>query len=494
MFMTHIRLPRFFSFLIALTLLIAPLPVTAIVQDFIVVPISDVASELMMPYLETATRPFTNIIQVQGLLSVNDELVQNITAVNLSVTDEIVQNSTIGILSVTDAIVGNVTITTVSITDLVVQNIQATNMSVVDETVTGTLSANDEVLNSYLNFKAGSTYVGLQAPTSVPTSYTLSLPSATPAADQVIRANVTTPTNLQWATDSAFLTPANSEVIYVAVYGNDTTGNGSLATPYATVAKAIDIANGLASSSNPITISIGTGIYIEDNSVSPLTVTADGIAIIGQVSSNVILMPNTPANDFMLVNTPIHISDITLESSSPSATGITLAAGSFTAVINVDVVNFLVGVECVGSPSNSYGFINCFFADNGTGLMVSNAYVAVDNVTLFGTSSPSGPSANNGITATGSGANLIISGGVMALCETGITLLSNATSTVTGLACRLNTFDINQSGASNLALSACTFQLTTGSSDIKIQASGAGTIAELVGCEFNGSGISGTSE
>jgi trimeric autotransporter adhesin len=520
--MSHIQLPRFFSFFISLALLLAPIPVTAIAQnsstiaplshkasesmvrlqsagkamaDSIVVPISDLEIfEYVESYNETATRPFTNIIQVQGLLSVNDELVQNITAVSLSVTDEIVQNSTIGTLSVDDALVVNITVTTISITDLVAQNIQATNISVVDETVTGTLSANDEVINNYLRFEAGSTYVGLQAPASVPTSYTLSLPSAVPAADQVIRANATTPTNLEWATDSAFVTPANSETIYVAVYGNDTTGNGSLATPYATVAKAIDVANGLASSSFPVTISIGTGIYVENNSVSPLTVTADGIAIIGQVSSNVILMPNTPANNFMLVNTPIHISDITFESSSPSATGLTLAAGTFSAVINVDFVNFLVGVECVGSPSNSYGFINCFFTDNGTGLMVSNAYVAVDNITLFGTSSPSGPSANNGITATGSGANLIISGGVMALCETGITLLSNATSTVNGLSSRLNTFDINQSGASNLALSACTFQLTTGSSDIEIQVSGAGTVTEIVGCQFDGAGLLGTPE
>ncbi len=495
--MTHSRLYRFFSFLISLSLLLSPIPVTAIMQDSPVITISDLETELGMQYFqydETIARPFTNIIQVQGLLSVNDELVQNITAVNLSVTDEIVQNSTIGTISATDAILSNVTITTLSITDLIAQNIQATNISVVDETVTGTLSANDEVINSYLNFKASSNYVGLQAPTSVSTSYTLSLPSAVPAASQVIRANATTPTNLEWATDSAFVTPANSQTIYVAVYGNDTTGNGSLATPYATVAKAISIANGLASSSTPITISIGTGIYVEDNSVSPLTVTADGIAIIGQVSSNVILMPNTPANDFMLVNAPVHISDVTFESSNPLATGLTLASGSFTAVINVDFVNFLVGAECVGSPSNSYGFINCFFADNGTGLMVSNAYVSVQDITLFGTSSPSGPSANNAITVTGSGANLVINGGVIALCNTGITLVSNATSTISSLAFRLNTFDINQSGASNLALSACTFQLTTGSSDIEIQVSGAGTIAEIVGCQFDGSSQLGTPE
>jgi hypothetical protein len=497
MFMTHIRLSRFFSFFISLTLLFSSLPIAAIVQHSILIPISDFEKELFTmsaieSYEETATRPFTNIIQVQGLLSVNDELVQNITAVNLSVTDEIVQNSTIGTLSVTEALVVNVTVTNLSVTDLVAQNMQATNVSIVDETVTGTLSAHDAVIATTVQFQDGSSdYVGIQAPTTVST-YTVTLPASAPTANQLLQANASTPTNLQWATDSAFVTPANSETIYVAVYGNDSTGNGSLATPYATLAKAIDIANGLASSSNPITISIGTGIYIEDNSVSPLTVTAEGIAIIGQVSSNVILMPNTPTNDFILVNTPIHISDITLESFAPVATGITLAAGTFSAIINVDFVNFLIGAQCEGSPSNSYGFINCFFVDNGTALQVSNAYVAVDNITLFGTSSPSGPSANNGIIVTGSGANLVMNGGVVVLCETGITLLNNATATITGVGCRLDTFDINQSGASSLTLSACSFELTTSSSDIEIQVSGAGTVTEIVGCSFDGSGLSGT--
>jgi len=46
---------------------------------------------------------------------------------------------------------------------------------------------------------AGGEYVGLRAPTGV-TTYTVTLPATAPAANQVLRANSVTPTNLEWAT------------------------------------------------------------------------------------------------------------------------------------------------------------------------------------------------------------------------------------------------------------------------------------------------------
>ncbi len=52
-------------------------------------------------------------------------------------------------------------------------------------------------------------------------------------------------------------------------------------TPYASLAKAVTTANGIASGANPIAILISPGIYIENNSAGPITVTADGISIVG---------------------------------------------------------------------------------------------------------------------------------------------------------------------------------------------------------------------
>jgi hypothetical protein len=246
----------------------------------------DGALTVIVQYDEIKRSPY--IIQVQGLLSVNDQLVQNVTAVSFSATDTIIQNATIAGLSTTD---------------LVIENIKATNISVVDETVTGTLSVYDAVITNTMQFEdvAGTAYVGLQAPAVVPTSYIFSLPSAAPTGNQILQANISTPTNLQWATDNTFVTPQNSQTIYVSIYGNDTTGNGSFATPYATLGKAIDIANGIASLSNPITILMSAGIYIEDNSAGALTITTSGISIVGDSASSVIIMPNTPANDLLLI-------------------------------------------------------------------------------------------------------------------------------------------------------------------------------------------------
>src|SRR5581483_7130903 len=71
----------------------------------------------------------------------------------------------------------------------------------------------------------GGEYVGFKAPATIPTSYTVSLPSVAPAARQILSANATTPTNLEWTTSGSFVAPSASRVVYVTQYGNDTTGD-----------------------------------------------------------------------------------------------------------------------------------------------------------------------------------------------------------------------------------------------------------------------------
>src|SRR5579872_2477114 len=375
--------------------------------------------EVFNSFDEHAKRNFLNIITVQGLLSVNDQIVQDITAINLSATDAIIQNATI---------------TNLSVIEPVVQNLVATNLSVVDGTITGTLSVTDEVIKDSLKFTdfLGVDYVGLRAPMSVPTSYILSLPSAAPTSGQFLHANATTPTNLEWVTLGGSVSPALSKSIYVSKIGNDITGNGSFSSPYATLSKALSTANSIASSSNPISIQISSGIYVEDNSAGSLTINANGISIVGVSASSVIIMPNTPANDFLLINNPTHVSDITFQSAAPLATGVTLTSGNLTIFNNVRIFNFLVGADCIGGPSNSYGFTTCFFVGNGTGINVNNAYVELDNSTIFGTTSLSGPSVNNAITVTGAGADIAMNGGVCGVCATGMTVNGNAHATFTG--------------------------------------------------------------
>jgi len=413
-----------------------------------------------------AKRSFTNIMQVKGLLSVNDQLVQNITAVDLSVTDAIIDN-----LTVNNPVVF----------------LDITTLSVVDESVSGTLSVNDVVVNDYLRFKdnAGGEYVGLQAPAVIPTSYTVSLPSIAPTANQVLRANTSTPTNLEWFTSGGSVSPSSSGTIYVAKYGNDSTGDGSFDSPYLTLAKAIDIANSIASLSTPITIMISSGIYVEDNSSGALSINVEGVSITGESTTGVIISPNTPANTLLLVNYTTRVANVTFQSSSALGTGISLAAGTLTVFVNVRFVGFLIGVNCAGGATQTYGFNNCLFVSNGTAINVNDAVLECNSCTVFGRATI-GSAVNTGLSVTGGNASVIVNGGVYGECETAVRITNDAQVSLSGINFRRNSFDIVQDGASHLTLSSCTFELTDSSSDIDLQVSGAGTVAEVSGCEFAG--------
>ena len=343
-------------------------------------------------------------------------------------------------------------------------------------------------------------YVGINAPSSVPSSYTLSLPSTIPTSHQSIRTNGLYPTNLEWITEAGSILPASSRIISVTKYGSDATGDGSYTSPYTSLAKAIELANSISTSSIPITIQISPGTYVENNSGSPLTITANGITIEGSSPISVIIIPSTPTNNLLLINNPVQIINITFESIEASATGISISATNLSVFTNVYIYNFLVGIECGGDQTSSYGFNNCLFVSNVTGLNISNVHSECNNCTVFGTQSLIGPASNTGIVATGSGSNVVITGGVCGVCTNGIHITNNATISINAVSFRINVEDIIQDGASQMTLSASSFEL--GSSpigltgpinpNINIQISGAGTMANIIGCDFDGEDENGT--
>ena len=78
--------------------------------------------------------------------------------------------------------------------------------------VTGSITATDNVeidnakeVRLYEADSNGSAYVGIKGATDKGSeaSYTVSLPAAAPTANQILKANASTPTNLEWASDSA---------------------------------------------------------------------------------------------------------------------------------------------------------------------------------------------------------------------------------------------------------------------------------------------------
>jgi hypothetical protein len=416
-------------------------------------------------------------VKIKKSLSVNDLFVANC-----------INNLCINKLSSVDATIQNLTVTGTSA-------IPFNNLSIAKATI-AILSANDEVINDTLRFTdtAGGEYIGLKAPSIVSTSYTLSLPAAVPAARQILRTNFATPTTTEWATAGTSIDPTVTKMIYVAKRGNDSAGNGSFDFPYATLAKAVTIANGIASALKPITITMTPGVYVENNSSGPITLTAAGISIIGDSASSVIIIPSSPTHNLLLINNTIRVSNITLQSTAPLATGISLTAGKLTVFDSVRIINFLVGINCSGTPVDAYGFNSCFFINNGTALINNNVAIEFNACTVFGVESLAIPATNTGITITGSNARVVFDGGVCGLCATGFNINDNSFCTINSAAFRRNTYDIIQNGASHLVLSACNFELTNSSTEIDIQVSGVGTTAEIIGCEFNGDAPSGVSQ
>ena len=83
--------------------------------------------------------------------------------------------------------------------------------------ITGNLLIdNDKEIRLYEADSNGSAYVGIKGATDKgsESSYTISLPAASPTAGQVLKANASTPTTLEWATDSANAAGSNTQVQY----------------------------------------------------------------------------------------------------------------------------------------------------------------------------------------------------------------------------------------------------------------------------------------
>ncbi len=433
----------------------------------------------------TGTQSATVVSSVGGQTAANvaaGTVLAN-AATNLDTPSTIVSRDASGNFaagSITASLIGNVT------------GSSSLNVLKAGDSMTGGLNMLSQQPVIFQDSTAGN-YVGINAPTDVISSYTISLPTTAPTAHQLIRANGTTPTNLEWISDGGSTIPATSKTIYVTKYGNDVTGDGSFTTPYASLAQAVATANSIASSANPIAILINSGIYVENNSVGPITITANGISLVGTSGSSVIITSNTPANNLLLSNNAIQITNMTFQSSAPLATGISLTAGSFSNLINVGIVNFQTGLICAGATS-TYLLNTCIFTTNSTGLTINNTTLQCNNCTINGAPVVAGIPANTGISVTGSSAAFIMSGGTCNFCITGVTINSNARTTIDSVSFKRNTFDIIEAGASTLTISGCSFERTNGSSDIEIQISDAGTTAEIIGCDFIGTSSNGISQ
>ena len=356
------------------------------------------------------------------------------------------------------------------------------------DSMTGTLNM---LSNNEVRFNAASRYIGLKAPVTIPTSYTLSLPNNLPLANQTIRANPSTPTNLEWITNGSSTLPTDSRTIYVAKYGNDITGDGSLTSPYLTLSQGLSIANSIASPSNPVCIIVNPGIYVEDNSSGPLSLTASNISITGYASSSTVIMPAKPEITLLSIGNTTQIKCVTFMSSDKLADGLSFSSGKLTVLSGVRVINFGRGIVCSGDTKNLYGFNNCLFVDNALAIEIDDCRAELDSVSFFGSSDISLPPSNGALKIIGAGSNVVYFGGVIGKCKDGIITNKNSTAYVSSVSFKMNAFDVSALDSSRIVMTACSYEISDDPGDIDLFVSDPGTVVTIIGCNFNGTNIGG---
>ncbi len=357
------------------------------------------------------------------------------------------------------------------------------------DTMTGNLTMANQ---SAVRFgDTGSNFVGLNAPTTVSASYTVNLPATAPIAGQVLQA--TSPTATTWATGGG--TPTSAQTYYVSKSGSDT-NDGSLLAPFLTISKAVTTANPLANLANPIVISVGAGIFVENNSGGPLTISNDGISLIGASIADTIVSPSDPTQDLFSVTTPnVEIKNFSLQIFIPGSS--TKSAINFNSNISGSprFTSIAIGQFQTGITINSSGvpvalLSNIQAGGNSTAISITNTQAVIENCLMSGPLNTGSPQ-NTGIAITGTNSQVAILGNALRQFNNAISVSGGAGVRVLGTDIELTNNSIVNSGASNASIVGCNFLLNNAGS-INIAASGAGTETNVVGCHFQCTGTAGT--
>ena len=352
------------------------------------------------------------------------------------------------------------------------------------DTMTGNLNM---ALQSQVRFQDGTgsgNYVGLNAPATVGTSYTVNLPASAPTAGQVLQA--TSPSATQWETVGG--SPAVTETYYVSLSGSDS-NDGSFAAPFRTVSHAVNTANGVASLLHPIVISIGAGIFVENNSGGPITISADGISIVGSSVTGSILVPTTLSNNlFNCTTSNVTFLSVTLDAGAPGSTasGLNMVAGTGQAGFeSVIVTGFQTGFSLNGSGTVPIiALSNVIPLGNTTAVSVNNARVIVESSLFLGATSGSTP-ANTAISVTGTNALVTLLSNSLRLLTTGVSITGGADVRILGTNFETTTTGVICSGGSSTEIVGSNFVINN-SNSTNVAASGASTTITIDGCTFDG--------
>ena len=251
-------------------------------------------------------------------------------------------------------------------------------------TLTGNaLVDNDKEVRFYEADGNGSAYVGIKGATDKgsESSYTISLPAAAPSANQVLKANASTPTTLEWATDSANAAGSNTQVQY--------NNSGSFA--------------GSAS----LTFNSGTGALSATSFIGDVTGDLTGTA---DVATSFTVTANNSTDETVY---PLFVDGATGSQGAESDTGLTYnpSTGALTATAfigNASTATALQtgreigGVIFDGTGNINLPGVNAAGNQNTTGTAASVTDAAQSSITSLGTLT--GLTVSGNILMTGTGA------------------------------------------------------------------------------------------
>ena len=361
------------------------------------------------------------------------------------------------------------------------------------DTMTGNLNMALQSQVRFQDFTGSGNYVGLNAPATVSASYDVNLPASAPLVGQFLQA--TSPTALQWATVGG--APALAKTYYVAVDGSDS-NDGSFSAPFLTISHALSVVNPQASVANPIVISVGAGLFFEDNSGGPLTISADGISIIGTSISATTVFPLDVAVDLFSITTAnVAISNLRLAvafgTSTASAINFNTNSAGTAQLNSLSVGGFQTGFSLNSAQAVPSVIVeNAQMGSNGTCIAINNVTSIIQNSFFAGPAVIPSPPANTGISTTGIYSQTLISAcalayfGPAAVLITGGSrqriLASDFENSLNGVVCL---------GASHSSMVGCNFILSTTNS-IDVSASGANTQLIIEACNLDCSDNAGT--
>jgi cytoskeletal protein CcmA (bactofilin family) len=330
---------------------------------------------------------------------------------------------------------------------------------------------------------SGAKYVGIKAPATISSSYSFALPANPPVGGQFLK--VLPDLTTTWtAVDGG---PGTTKTFFVERGGSDSLNDGSLSAPFLTIKKAIQAANAVSSSTNPVVISIGAGIFTEDNSGGPLAINADNINIIGESMLGTIIQPSSISDPlFTTTATNVELANFTVQAPVGSTqAAITIIADSPGKYCFKDllITSFSKGfnISCLGSNHPTIFLDNARFINNGTCILNNDALISITNSYIRGSSTET--PGNTGIVSTGNDASTNIFNTIISTCTTGIEVTGNAKLSV--LSCEVeNTLNgIVCNGASTTEITGCNF-FRNPINATNVASSGAGTVVTAEGCNF----------